>query len=289
MANNMNKKKYIIAIISIAVVAVGIIVYYNHYNGGLIKKSTFAKIMADIYLVDAMAQNKGNLYNTNNPDRYMENSYHTLLTKYSTTKADFDSTLAWYTSHPEEYSSLYDEVVGILSEKEGRMNLIIAKRDSITKRINTLRDSLTVRYWNYPKTVRLPLTEKDTIPKDLVFTFPTDSILHGKLFFNIDYVFPRRNKATDTASVELVVCYNDTIADTTTIKLERTFTMKPMKMVAAVRDTLPAVKVEAHLLKSKQLKQTTATISNIDLYYMKYEITDSVEFDEIQLPPIFTY
>lgn len=286
----MNKKvRYIIAIVSVAVVAIGIVVFIRLYDRGPIEQSTLAKVMADIYIVDAMGQNKGNLYSTHNPDLYMENSYHTLLERYGTTKTEFDSAVAWYSAHPEEYSALYDEVVGILTEREARMNIILNKRDSINNRKTTMRDSLKTDLWKHAKTIRLPLMESDTLPRDLVFAHDVDSIKGGRVHLGMGYVFPRRNKATDTASVEVVICYNDTIADTTTVKLERTHTTKNLDMKVAVRDTIGATKVVARLLKSKQLKQTTATLSNIGFYYMPYEITDSVKFDEIQLPPIFAY
>lgn len=285
----MTKKAIIITLISVAALAIGIFVFYTTHNSGLIKQKTLAHILADIYIVDAMGQNKGNLYKTSNPDRYMENSYHTLLSRYGTTKVIFDSTMNWYAEHPEEFSLLYDDVIGLLSEKEGRMTLLLNKRDSISKRITNLRDSLKVNYWDYAKTIRLPLTKKDTVPDDLLFEYETDSIQHGKIHFDMSYVFPRRNKAKDSAYVELVICYNDTIADTTSLYLEKHYSLKQIKIAAEVRDTLPATKVKARLLKSKELKQTTATFSNITLYYMPYEITDSVQFDEIQLPSIFTF
>lgn len=290
MVSDMTKKKkYIWLIISLVLIAIGVVVFKTCYNRGLIERGTLAKMMADIYLIDAVGQNKGNLYVSKNPDRYMENSYHTILKKYGTTKAEFDSTMVWYSNNPEEFSNLYDEVVGILSEREGRMNLIISKRDSISKRITSMRDSLKTKYWNYQRTIRLPLLEKDTVPKDLAFTFDMDSVRHGKIYLNMDYVFPRRNKVNDTMRVELVVCYNDTIADTILVTLERTHTMKHLDMTADVRDTISATKVVARLLKTKLLKQTTATFSNIDMYYMPYEVTDSVKFDEIQLPFIFAF
>ena len=54
----MNKKiRYIIAIVSVAVVAIGIVVFIRLYDRGPIEQSTLAKVMADIYIVDAMGQN----------------------------------------------------------------------------------------------------------------------------------------------------------------------------------------------------------------------------------------
>lgn len=247
-----------------------------------------AAIMADVYMVDATVQSRGQLFGKD-AQLTAESAYKSVLSRYGLTKSEFDSIVAWYSRHPDEYSEVYLDVVSILSEKEAAFSTILAKRDSINQRIESLRDSIRQNIWDYSKVIRLPLKDTDTVPSDLVFDYPLDSLRGGWVTFYTEYVFPRRNEATDTAYMQLIVQYRDTIADTISTTFERSYISKKNELKLDISDTIPAVALKAQLMKSEQLKETTVTFTNVRLYYMPYEITDSVQFDEIRIPPLFTY
>lgn len=243
-------------------------------------------ILADVYMLDAMIQAKGNM--TGNKQRIVENAYHTVLERYGISKAEFDTIVNWYSAHPAEYVEVYDDVVSIVSAKEGTVTMLLDKRDSIEARIDSLRAAIRTDYWPNDKPIRLPI-ENDTVPKDLVYEYDADSLMGGSVYMKMDYVFPRRNESHDTCSMQLIITYNDTIADTCSYSIKRKPSQQKAEINYNVNDTLPFVHLKATLLTSKELKKTTATLSNIKLYYQPYEITDSVEFDEILIPPLFSY
>lgn len=284
--NNKNKI-WILAAIAIAIAAIA--VFSLNRNDNIPDKNKMAKILADIYMIDAVVQAKGNLYGNKSNDKIVEAGYKTVLSKYGLTKENFDTIVTWYAAHPEEYSEIYFDVVGILSKKEAVFRNLLNQRDSINERKTALNDSLRTDYWNYAKSIRLPLTKKDTIPKKLIFEYDTDTITGGKITLGADYVFPRSNKAKDSCLMQLIVLYNDTISDTTSVRLLKTVSQQKAVIEYNVCDTLPAMKLKALLMKSNELNDVTATLSGIRLSYMPYEITDSIQFDEILLPPLFTY
>ena len=286
----MTKKKILIIIIVLIAAIVGTSVGINSYRNRLIpNKQRMAEILADIYVADAVAQQKvQRLVSGNN---IVERVYKTVLDHYEISRFEFDSIISWYSVHPKEYSEVYFEVIAILTEREARMSRAIKMRDSISSLIDKMRDSLTVDYWKYGKTttLRLPRTDKDTFPKDLTFEVDVDSLRGGVVTLEMGYSFQSKDKSTDESFMQLVACYNDSTADTTKYRISRRISRQTATIRYNVRDTLSAVKLKATLLTSKQLDITAAMLSGIKFQYVPYEVTDSVTFDEIKLPPVFSF
>lgn len=279
-------KKHIIYATAVVLIAAAVVALQILRSRPALDKHQTAMILADVYLLDAMIQAKGNM--TGNKQRIVENAYHTVLERYGISKAEFDTIVNWYSANPAEYVEVYDDVVRIVSEKEATVTTLLNKRDSINDRIDSLCAAIRTDYWTSDKPIRLPI-ENDTVPKDLVYEYDADSLVGGKVTMKMDYVFPRRNESRDTCSMQLIVVYNDTIADTCRHRINRKPSQQKAELICSLRDTLPAIHLKATLLTSKELKKTTATLSNIKLSYSPYEITDSIEFDEILIPPVFSY
>ncbi len=283
----MTRKKFIIVAIAIAVVVAAIVSYRAYCNRLIPGKERMAQILSDIYIADAVVQHKTK---DKSKDKVIEHIYKSVLSHYDLTKPEFDSIIAWYSAHPEKYSEVYFEVVALLTEREARFGQVLQKRDSISALIDKMRDSLTVNYWKYGKEViRLPFAPKATFPKNLVFEVDVDSISGGTVTLEMTYMFPHKNEARDTCYMQLIAVYNDTIADTTQCLINRKTIRQTATIEQQIRDTLAATKLKATLLTSKQLKKTTANLSAIKFQYIPYEVTDSITFDEVQLPPIFSY
>ncbi|MBP5419851.1 MAG: DUF4296 domain-containing protein [Bacteroidales bacterium] len=283
----MTRKKLISIAILVSVVIIAIASYNTYRNRLIPSKERMAQILSDIYIADAVVQHKTK---DKGKEKVIEHIYKSVLSHYDLTKPQFDSIIAWYSEHPEKYSEVYFEVVALLSEREARFGRVLQMRDSVSSLIERMRDSLTVNFWRYGKEViRLPFTEKDTIPKNLVFDVDVDSLRGGKVTLEMTYMFPHKNESRDSCYMQLVAFYNDTIADTSKCIITRKTIRQTATLEQQLRDTLEATKITATLLTSKELKKTTANLSAIKFQYIPYEITDSVTFDEIQLPPIFSY
>ena len=282
-------RKVIIGIIVAVVAGIcgGIYLYIDSTNIIPNEKKT-AQILADVYLADALIQSKGNLHSTViKSDRMTENAYHTVLKHYNLDKTTFDSIVNWYSSHPDKYAVVYEKVVNILSQREGIYSVLLSKRDSINKEIEHLNDSLRVTYLK-KKTLHAPVESRDSVSKDLTFEYDLDSVTAGSLTLKMSYVFPRKNEAKKVQT-QLMVEYNDTICDTLSTDLLVVHVQKKAQLDYTFRDTIPARKLKLSLMKSDEFKKITATLSDISVTYMPYDIRDSIKFDEILLTPIFTY
>ena len=250
-----------------------------------------ARILADVYNVDAIFQIRGNLYsNATRNDRSAENAYHTVLQHYGISKAELDSAVAWYSAHPEQYARVYDMVVSILSKREGEYKILLNQRDSVNALIDQMNDSLRINYLKTRKNIHVPIEPRDSVrEKDLRFEYQLDSLKGGTMHLKMGYAFQRKNTAKAPVDVQLIVHYNDTIVDTTSQKLVYGYVNKVVELDYELRDTLAANKLQVNLLNTDDFKKVIATISEATVSYMPYIITDSVQFDEIQLPPIFAY
>lgn len=286
----MKNNKFIwITIIAILVLIVGGWYSYTSYRDSWIpSRFRMAQAIADIYLIDAVAQN-GTIDQQRN-DKTMENAYHTILNKYGITKVQYDSIICIYAQDPDNYTKLYDDVVTILSKKEADYEQLYFKYDSVQKRISTLQDSLKVIFWKSPTYIHIPLTKLDTLDKNLKFKFKHENMKGGKLTYSFDYTFPRSNKSTDYASTSVIIVYDDKNADTCRVELsKKNFSLQHMLIEHQLRDTIPASEIIVRLIETKNIADNTCNFSSIKMFYVPYNITDSVQFDEIQLPKIFAY
>lgn len=289
----MNKQRRVALILAVALVILSIIVHFVIADSNRIpSERRMARIIADLYIVDAAAQARGNLYNSNmKNDKSVENAYHTVLSNYGITKAEYDSAVAWYAVHPDLCAQVYERVVNILSQREADVNQIIDKRDSVLNVIKMKNDSLRVFYYSHKTPVHIPIEDRDSVDKKsrLKFVLPLDSIRGGHMTMSMTSLFPRKNMAKSQTKMSLVVTYNDTIKDTTSVNVVMSHISKEPKIEYDLRDTIDAVEATASFIVTDEWNKMVATLSDLQVVYMPYEITDSVEFDEIQLPSILSY
>lgn len=284
----------IIAVSCATLVALAIAYFVFFYNNGssLPSKQKMVDILSDVYIIDAIGQSRGNLSTTNkDKDLYMENSYHTLLAKYDMNKIQFDSAIAWYSRHPNDYAEIYEKVVNNLTQREAIFKRIIDKRDSLQSRIRAIRDSITIQFLKFPTTysIHIPRTENDTFPKDLAYNFKTKSLRGGYVKFSMNYIIPLRNKSTDTTFVQMLYHYNDTIVDTINVGLKKQLSMQNVEYTYQVSKTRKLQSIDLYLMKMDNMKDIIATFSNMKFTYVPYEVTDSIKVDEISFPPLFSY
>lgn len=284
----MNKKLTIGIIAAVAVGICATLYFVLGHNKMIPDEKKMAQILADIYMTDAILQNEGNLYSSSHRnDKTTENTYHTILRHYGLDKQTFDSIITWYSFHPEEYSTVYERLVNILTQREMKYEEILNRRDSVNKSIEHKSDSIRITYLS-KNTVNLPGEPADSIKKDMRYEFEIDSTSKGTISARMTYVFPRKNEAKNI-NMEMIVVYNDTLSDTTSVVLNPVHVQRKAELEYTIRDTIAAHKLIVSLTKSKEFKKIYSTLSDISITQMPYDIRDSIQFDEILLPPLFAY
>src|SRR5664279_5624727 len=78
------------------------------------------KILADIHIADAIS------FSAKYRDQFINNDsisyFDKLFAKYHVTRAQFDSTIAWYSGNPDKYELLYDKVLDRLNRMAANVN-----------------------------------------------------------------------------------------------------------------------------------------------------------------------
>lgn len=75
----------------------------------VIKKEKVVDILADIHIMDAITNGPGYFRKYNANDSV--DLYSAIFDKYGVDKADFDSTISYYSKKPELFLEIYDEVI----------------------------------------------------------------------------------------------------------------------------------------------------------------------------------
>ena len=115
--------KYILFILSI------IVIYSSCSNEAenpevIISADSMAVILADVHLSDAtlsVMMNRRKKYTD------IDSYYNSVLQKYNVTRARLDSSISYYSSRGKEFEKIYEDVMFILSQKEG---IVVAEKDS---------------------------------------------------------------------------------------------------------------------------------------------------------------
>ncbi len=93
----------------------------------IISADSMTIILADIHLADATLSVMMNKKKYTEIDSY----YNSVLQKYNISRARLDSSISYYSSRGKEFEKIYEDVMFILSQKEG---IVVAEKDSINSR-----------------------------------------------------------------------------------------------------------------------------------------------------------
>jgi hypothetical protein len=85
---------------------------------GVLKKEQMVPILADIHIAQAAAV----MNSASDTTRYSLSAMTEYILKiHHTSQAQYDSSIAFYTKHPEIMSQIYDNVISELSKKQGEV------------------------------------------------------------------------------------------------------------------------------------------------------------------------
>jgi len=151
---------------------------------GVLSSGKMRAVLVDLHKTDAMIQTAGFVHS----DREIKMIYYAqVMEKHGITTAQFDSSLVWYTAHPQLFNKIYPKVLADLKAEEDRYNALIAERTGEETifgyehgihsfEMHTLLDT-TIWEWShglYP------------IPR-MPYTATLDSLMHD----SIDQLFPQ--------------------------------------------------------------------------------------------------
>jgi hypothetical protein len=93
----------------------------NHRRyGDLIPPKKFVNVLVDIHLADGIA-----VENMSHPTLARLDSaslYGSVFNKYGVTRPMFDSTMSYYTEHPDDFQKIYNKVTAKLKRMEDELN-----------------------------------------------------------------------------------------------------------------------------------------------------------------------
>lgn len=83
----------------------------------LIPREKFVQVLTDIHLADGVAYSGNYLSTYHHIDSLNYSQY--VFEKNGVTKAQYDTTMAYYTAHADKFNKVYDEVIANLTRMEG--------------------------------------------------------------------------------------------------------------------------------------------------------------------------
>lgn len=233
---------------------------------GFPREAQMAELMADLYFAEATLSSYPNGYREQ-MDRKSTGYYREVLNRHGYTKTEYDSILAWYSSEPYLLSKVYDRVISLLGEREARLKNELKQADSLSKMARLDKPFLSVsnNLWKDTLVYRLPAA--DTIPAQLVFAYPLDSVVGGVLNLEASYRFDRGTTAHRVAMM-LSVAYADSSADTVRYELDRSFQLKNNQVTLTLQANRKAVRVYGLLAEHDTLKQVQLSVEKVRLLHL---------------------
>ncbi|MDR0810772.1 MAG: DUF4296 domain-containing protein [Paludibacter sp.] len=86
----------------------------NSRPNNVLSKNKMISALTDIHTLEGALEASGKYYNEDDKTLY----FNAVFEKYNTTRADFDSSLIWYTSHPRDFERIYNAVTENLKTLE---------------------------------------------------------------------------------------------------------------------------------------------------------------------------
>ena len=140
-----------------------------------IAKEDFVNLLIDLHFFDAISAD----YTLNSEMNAIDSAtlYSSILYKYSTNKKEFETTMRWYTNHPDQLSEIYDEVFSkleMLKESINKKTRLFNEKDNVkiwtdTKYHNYKGDSI-----KYPEPYIIAIKDTGTYLFDIRVRMLTD-------------------------------------------------------------------------------------------------------------------
>ena len=157
---------------------------------GVLSQNDMVNVLTDLHKLDGSLTAKGLMYNE--ADKRNE-YYASVLKKYGITKAEFDSSLVWYSKNPKSFDRIYDKVIVQLTDlqkdiNKGKYHFV----DSV--------EMAKIKYNIWTKRTKYALT-KDSARTHLDFEIPDQNFMLGDVYV---LKFLQRIAPEDSSAKQLI-------------------------------------------------------------------------------------
>lgn len=159
-------RTYVFCAISLLLVS---LLFTSCRGDGILSSRKMVDVLTDLHRMDGMLQLKGHRYvNESDEAAY----YDAVLAKHGVTRANFDSSLVWYTDHPQRFNKLYPRVLkrletehALFVDESEQQNAILAEREEHFRLFTYERVVKSILHGYQPEDYRLPPI--DTLDVDI--------------------------------------------------------------------------------------------------------------------------
>ena len=125
------RKRFEIKLLTVCLLSVLAILSTGCRPRGILSSREMRSLLVDLHKTDGMLQVNG--WQISN-DEVRDIYYAQVLEKHGTTQAQFDSSLVWYTAHPQFFNKIYPKVLKELEAEETAFNELYAEELSAVGR-----------------------------------------------------------------------------------------------------------------------------------------------------------
>ena len=126
-----SRKRFEIKLLTVCLLSVLAILSTGCRPRGILSSREMRSLLVDLHKTDGMLQVNG--WQISN-DEVRDIYYAQVLEKHGTTQAQFDSSLVWYTAHPQFFNKIYPKVLKELEAEETAFNELYAEELSAVAR-----------------------------------------------------------------------------------------------------------------------------------------------------------
>jgi hypothetical protein len=105
--------------------------------GEIIPPKKFVNVLVDIHLADGIAVE--NMSSIKGPVLDSASLYGSVFNKYGVNRTMFDSTMSYYSEHPDDFQKIYNKVTAKLKRMEDELN---ARQEEETKKKREVMDTI---------------------------------------------------------------------------------------------------------------------------------------------------
>lgn len=118
------RKRFEIKLLTVCLLSVLAVIFSGCRPRGILSSREMRSLLVDLHKTDGMLQVNG--WQISN-DEVRDIYYAQVLEKHGTTQAQFDSSLVWYTAHPQFFNKIYPKVLKELEAEETAFNELYAE------------------------------------------------------------------------------------------------------------------------------------------------------------------
>ncbi len=245
--------------------------WFSPVPKGFPDQKEFAQLLSEIHFTEAVVSQVRTHNRKVNDDA--KGYYSDVLQKYDLTQEKFDTIVAWYTSHPQSYQEVYEDVLRILGEKEAKMQNEVEEIKEEMEKQEELRKARNI--WNLDKDL-IQVSKVDSVNRRVGFDFDVDTIENAGFQLSAFFQFQRGNEIKK-ASFDVYTLYADSSIDTITYNIPISFNKRKIELDIEPKDTLSILNMKGYLLNHDTSDIVNAKITNIEFVYIPPE--DSLEND----------